>query len=112
MKNNEAIPLKAVLMLVVFIILIPMSPLIISGRWDWLEAWLYAGISIFGFATSRWLASRKHPDLLTERARYLDQPDAVPWDKLLSPLVGLGGALLPVTAGIEALVNNSTVFGA
>jgi len=110
MKNNEAIPLKAVLMLVIFIILIPLSPMIISGRWDWLEAWLYAGISIIGFAVSRWLASRKHADLLKERARYLDQPDAVSWDKLLSPLVGMGGALIPITAGIEALLSTSTVF--
>ncbi len=108
--NSKKIPMKAVLMLVIFIILIPLSPMIISGRWDWLEAWLYAGISIIGFAVSRWLASRKHADLLKERSRYLDQPDAVSWDKLLSPLVGMGGALIPITAGIEALLSTSTDF--
>lgn len=110
MKETETSPLKIVLMLVIFIILIPLSPMIISGRWNWLEAWLFAGISVFGFAASRWLASRKHADLLKERSRYLDQPDAVAWDKLLSPLVGLGGALIPITAGVEALLNGSTVF--
>lgn len=108
--NSEKVPLKALLMLVIFIILIPLSPMIISGRWDWLEAWLYFIVTTVGFAVSRWLASRKHADLLKERSHYLDQPDAVSWDKLLSPLVGLGGALIPITAGVEALLDGSTLF--
>lgn len=109
-NSSNKIPLKAILMLVVFILLIPLSPLIISGRWNWLEAWLYFGITTVGFAVSRWLAISKHADLLKERARFLDQPDAVSWDKLLSPLVGLGGALIPLTAGFDALFNGTTEF--
>ncbi|MHC1782020.1 MAG: hypothetical protein AB9891_04520 [Anaerolineaceae bacterium] len=38
-------------------------------------------------------------DLLLERARFLDVKNAAAWDKILVPLVGLGGALIPVTVG-------------
>jgi protein-S-isoprenylcysteine O-methyltransferase Ste14 len=34
----------------------------------------------------------------------MDHEDTEPWDKLLSPLVGLGGALIPLVAGLEALL--------
>ena len=65
--------------------------MLISWRWDWWEAWAYAIICILGFAISRLLVARRHPDLLAERARFLRHEDAEPWDKLLAPLVGLGG---------------------
>jgi protein-S-isoprenylcysteine O-methyltransferase Ste14 len=86
-----------------FIIVIPFLPLLISRQWDWWEAWLYAIIGILGFAISRVLAARRHPDLLAERARFLQHEDAKPWDKFLSPMVGLGGGLIPLVAGLDAL---------
>jgi len=85
-----------------FIIVIPLLPLIISGQWSWWQAWAYALVSIVGFAISRFLARRRHPDILAERARFLQHPDAKSWDKVLAPLVGLGGGLVPLVAGLEA----------
>jgi protein-S-isoprenylcysteine O-methyltransferase Ste14 len=85
-----------------FIVVIPLLPLIISGHWDWWQAWAYALVAILGFAVSRTLARRRHPDILAERARFLQHPDAKSWDKVLAPLVGLGGGLVPLVAGIEA----------
>jgi protein-S-isoprenylcysteine O-methyltransferase Ste14 len=52
---------------------------------------------------SRALAARKHPDLLAERARFMDHEDTASWDKILAPLVGLGGGLIPLVAGLDAL---------
>jgi len=86
-----------------FIIVVPFLPLLISRQWDWWEAWVYAAVSILGFALSRALAARRHPDLLAERARFLQHEDAKPWDKQLAPLVGLGGGLIPLVAGLDAL---------
>ena len=40
-------------MLLVFIVIVPMLPLLISWQWDWWEAWVYAGINIFWFIISR-----------------------------------------------------------
>jgi protein-S-isoprenylcysteine O-methyltransferase Ste14 len=93
-----------------FLVVIPFLPLLISRDWDWWEAWVYAIIGILGFAISRVLAARRHPDLLAERARFLQHEDAKPWDKLLSPLVGLGGGLIPLVVGLDALFDWSPPF--
>lgn len=111
MKNkNRPIPWRAVALMLIFIILIPFLPLLITQRWDWWEAWAYAGISILGFAISRALAARRNPDLIAERARFLQHENAKSWDRLLAPLLGLGGALLPLTAGLNALFDPSVTF--
>jgi protein-S-isoprenylcysteine O-methyltransferase Ste14 len=73
-------------------------------------AWIYGFIGVFGFVISRWLAARRHPDLLAERARFLDHEDAKSWDKIMSPLVGLGGGLIPLVAGLDALYSWSPPF--
>lgn len=93
------------------VVVFPFLPLLISRRWYWWEAWVYAFIYILGFVISRLLAARRHPDLLAERARFLQHEDAKPWDKRLAPLVGLGGGLIPLVAGLDALLNWSPIFG-
>jgi len=93
-----------------FVVVVPFLPLLISWRWDWWEAWAYAIIGILGFAISRVLAARRHPDLLAERARFLQHENAKPWDKLVAPLVGLGGGLVPLVAGLDALFDWSPTF--
>ena len=101
---------RAVILILFFVLVIPFLPLLISRQWDWWEAWVYAIIGILGFAISRVLAARRNPDLLAERARFLQHKDAKPWDKLLSPLVGLGGGLMPLVAGLDALFSWSLPF--
>jgi protein-S-isoprenylcysteine O-methyltransferase Ste14 len=109
-SSQQAIPPRVVLQMLFFIIIVPFLPLLISWRWSWWEAWLYAAIGILGFAISRALAARRHPDLLAERARFLRHEDAKPWDKILAPLVGLGGGLVPLAAGLEALLGRTPPF--
>lgn len=109
-NQSKTISPRAILLMLFFIVVIPFLPLLISRDWDWWEAWVYAIIGILGFAISRVLAARRHPDLLAERARFLQHEDAKPWDKLLSPLVGLGGGLIPLVAGLDALFDWSPPF--
>lgn len=85
----------------VFIVLVPFIPLLISWNWSWWEAWIYALVGIFGFIISRILVAKRHPDLLAERAKFADHEDAKGWDKVLAPLVGMGGALIPLAAGLD-----------
>lgn len=94
---------RVILQLLLFVVIVPFLPLLISRQWDWWEAWIYAIVCISGFVVSRALAARRHPDLLAERARMLHHEDAKPWDKTLAPLVGLGGVLIPLVAGLDAL---------
>jgi protein-S-isoprenylcysteine O-methyltransferase Ste14 len=93
-----------------FIVLIPFLPLLISWHWDWWEAWVYAIIGILSFAISRVLAARRYPDLIAERARYLQYENAKTWDKLLAPLLGFGGVMVLLIAGLDALFDWSPAF--
>jgi protein-S-isoprenylcysteine O-methyltransferase Ste14 len=99
---SRAFTFRSFIQMLFFIVVIPLLPLIISGQWSWWQAWAFALVSILGFAISRALAARRHPDLLAERARFLQHEDAKSWDKVLAPLVGLGGGLVPIVAGVEA----------
>lgn len=103
--------LRAVILMLIFIVVIPFLPLLITRRWGWWEAWLFAIISVLGFVISRVLAAQRNPDIIAERAKFLDHEDTVSWDRLLSPLVGLGGGLVPLIAGLDALYGWSPGFG-
>lgn len=109
-NQPKAITPRTVVLMLFFVVVIPFLPLLISRQWDWVEAWIYAIIGVLGFAISRVLAARRHPDLLAERARFLQHEDAKAWDKVLSPLVGLGGGLIPLVAGLDALFGWSAPF--
>ena len=109
-NHHKTISPRIVVQILFLVVVIPFLPLLISRQWDWLEAWIYAIIGILSFVISRVLAARRHPDLLAERARFLQHEDAKPWDKLLSPLVGLGGGLIPLVAGLDALFGWSPPF--
>jgi protein-S-isoprenylcysteine O-methyltransferase Ste14 len=110
MNKPQTVTPRLIVQLLLFIVVVPLLPLLISRQWDWWEAWVYALIVIVGFVISRALAARKHPDLLAERARFMDHEDTASWDKVLAPLVGLGGGLIPLVAGLDALFNWSLTF--
>lgn len=101
--NNPKNPLtvRTIVQLLVFIVLVPFLPLLISLKWDWWQAWFYGLIGVLGFVISRLLVNQRHPDLLAERARFMQHEDTKPWDNVLARLVGLGGALIPLTAGLD-----------
>ncbi|MDY6827560.1 MAG: isoprenylcysteine carboxylmethyltransferase family protein [Bacillota bacterium] len=71
---------------------------------------MYAAVSILGFIGSRFLAAKHNPGLLKERARFADHNNAKSWDKLLSPLVSLGGGIIPLIAGLDKLLSWSGPF--
>lgn len=109
--SQRTLTVKSVVLMLLFIVVIPFLPLMISWRWDWWAAWLYAIISILGFVLSRLLAAKRNPDLIKERARFLQHEDAASWDKWLSPLVGLGSGMIPMVVGLDARFGWSPVFG-
>lgn len=111
MNNRQKIlSPRVILQMLVFVVVIPGLPLLISQRWGWWEAWAYVIICVLGFAVSRWLAARRHPDLLAERARSMQLEGAKTWDKVLAPLVGLGGAFVPLMAGVDVRFGWSPTF--
>lgn len=101
---------KVVIQVLLFVVVIGHLPLLISGRWSWWEAWVFAGLYLGSFLVSRLLVARRHPDLLAERARFSDHEDAEPWDRLLAPLVALGGGLVPLLAGMQVRYGTPSGF--
>jgi protein-S-isoprenylcysteine O-methyltransferase Ste14 len=111
MKNQQKLlSASLILQLLFLIVLMPFLPLLISWHWDWWEAWAYGILSILGFVVSRVLAARRHPDLITERARILQHEDTKSWDKTLAPLMGVGGGLVLLVAGLDARLGWSPDF--
>ncbi len=109
-SQQRIITPRVVLQMLFFIVVIPFLPLLISWRWDWWEAWVYAITGILGFAISRVLAARRHPDLIAERARTMQHEDAKPWDRRLAPWLGIGGGLVLLVAGLDRLFGWSPAF--
>lgn len=111
MENQKRkISLRMIIQLIAYLIIFPMFPLLLSGRWDWWEAWFYAFACLLSFIISRFLVAKKYPDLLAERGKFLKHENAQPWDRILAPLVGLGGNLVPVTVGLEAYYGRQFIF--
>jgi protein-S-isoprenylcysteine O-methyltransferase Ste14 len=102
---------KFMFLFLLIVVVVPFLPLLISWRWSWWEAWVFAIINISSFAISRALAARRHPDLLVERSRFLQTTEAKPWDRLLSPMVGAGSGLIPLVAGLDELFGWSPDLG-
>ena len=101
-NQHKAISPRIVLQMVFVVVIMPFLPLLLSWHWDWREAWVYAIVSILGFAISRMLAAQRHPDLITERIRFAHHENDKPWDRLLAPLVVLDLILIPLVAGLDA----------
>lgn len=92
---------RLLIRLAIVLLMVPLTPMIISGAWSWWEAWAYAIINILGFVISRALAARRHPDIIAERARSMEMQDAKPWDKILSPALAFGALIILIVAGAD-----------
>jgi protein-S-isoprenylcysteine O-methyltransferase Ste14 len=101
---------RIVVMLLLVLVVIPLLPILISGRWDWWQAWIMAAVFLLSFIVSRILAARRTPDILKERANYGQHENTQPWDKWLSPLVAFGSVFVFLVAGLDARYHWSAGF--
>ena len=109
-EQNKPVIWRAIVQMVIVVVIAPFIPMIISGQWDWWQAWAYAVTSGLVFILSRLIVARKNPDLIAERARFMDAKDTKPWDKVLAPLLGLGSILILVVAGLDRTYGRSSAF--
>jgi protein-S-isoprenylcysteine O-methyltransferase Ste14 len=101
---------RVVIQLIIVVVLAPLLPLIISGEWNWWQGWAYAAMNTFSFVISRLLLARVHPDLIRERARFMEAQDTKPWDKVIAPLLALGTIFGAAVAGVDRLYGWSSAF--
>ena len=106
MRNSIRVAILLLLVLVVF----PMLPMIISGRWNWWEAWVMVALYILSFVISRMIAVRKTPDILRERANFGAHENTQPWDKWLSMVVAFGSVFILLVVGLDARFRWSAGF--
>lgn len=100
-QRNKPALWRAAAQIALVVFAAPFIPLIISAQWDWWQAWAYALASVLAFIISRLLVAQRHPDLISERARFMDAKNAKAWDKFLAPALGVGSILILVAAGLE-----------
>ena len=75
---------------------------LLSGRVDWWEAWLMAGLFVAVLFESRLIRVKRDPDLARERATWKRQPGVMAADKVLLLLAGsLGPFALMIVAGLD-----------
>jgi protein-S-isoprenylcysteine O-methyltransferase Ste14 len=67
-------------------------------------------VSTIGFVASRLLAARRNPGLIDERARSMELQGAKSWDRILAPLVALGGIFIAFVAGLDKRLEWSMPF--
>ena len=73
-----------------------------AGTLRWTVGWIFVLLYAFMAVGSRYLVAQRHPDLLQERGRAGTAPNAQKWDRVLAPLVSLGGSIaLLVVAGLD-----------
>ena len=110
MANSRWLTPGVLLLLFLFVVVMPMLPLFVSGYWGWVEAWIYAGVYILGFVVSRVLVARRFPDLLAERAQSMHMKDAKSWDRKLAPMLNLVAAVMLAVIGLDVRLNGLHPF--
>lgn len=111
MENKKKVnSVRIVVMLLIVLVVFPLLPILISGKWNWWEAWVMAGLFALSFIVSRAIAAKKTPDILKERADYNQQDNTQAWDKWLSPVVAFGSVFTLLVAGLDALYQWSSGF--
>ncbi len=84
------------------LLLYPLVLFLAAGTLDWVMGWVFVIVMFATTLVSRYLAWRKNPDLLSERARSLEMQGAKAWDKKIVPLIGIVGPMaLLVVAGLN-----------
>lgn len=111
MDNSKAtVSFHTIFFLLLFIVVVPFLPLLIAQRWNWGEAWIYALLSIVAFIGSRVWASKRHPDIIAERAHFLQHDNAKDWDRRITILLGVAGTGAMILAGLDQLFAWSPSF--
>ncbi|NLX49139.1 MAG: isoprenylcysteine carboxylmethyltransferase family protein [Methanospirillum sp.] len=104
------IPARALLGTLLVVVPACLLPVVVAGSWEWWEGWAFAALLFGNFVVSRALLVHWNPGLAGERGRSFAAPNAEPWDRVLAPILALGGTLIGVTAGLEIRFGASPGF--
>ncbi len=81
---------------------IPLILLVCGGDFSWRQALIYAVLIFLSGIGGRFLAEKRHPGILVERATSERTLNAKPWDKVLSPLMAISLTFpIVIVAGLD-----------
>jgi len=72
---------------------IPLILLVCGGDFSWWQAWVFSVLIFLAGIGGRFLAEKRHPGILVERASMERAQNAKPWDKILAPLMAISLSL-------------------
>ncbi|MFX1570137.1 MAG: methyltransferase family protein [Promethearchaeota archaeon] len=97
--NREGI--KGILLWYSLIIISFLALLFISGKWNWLNAWIYLGISVISQTANVLLSIKKNPGMLNERGKIVKEGTKT-FDKvfvtLTMPIILISMAIIALDA--------------
>ena len=109
-KPKKTVTLQVIILTFIFVVVIPFLPLLISNHWNWWEGWAYGLSAVISFVISRYIAAKHTPDILAERAKFMQHENAQPWDRKILSLTSLIGIVSVVVVGLDRLFSWTTVF--
>jgi len=81
---------------------IPLILLVCGGYFSWWQAWVFSVLIFLAGIGERFLAEKRHPGILVERASMEKAQNAKPWDKILAPLMAISLLFfLVIVAGLD-----------
>jgi len=81
---------------------IPLILLVCGGDFSWWQAWVFSVLIFLAGIGGRFLAEKRHPGILVERASMEKAQNAKPWDKILAPLMAISLSFpLVIVAGLD-----------
>ena len=99
---NQAPSLRLWFVLIFTYLFIPLILLLCGGDFSWWQAWVYSVLIFLSGIGGRFLAEKRHPGILVERAISEKTMNAKPWDKVLSPLMAISLTFpLVIVAGLD-----------
>jgi len=110
---NKAPSPRLWLALILTYLFIPLILLVCGGDFGWWQAWVFSVLIFLAGIGGRFLAEKRHPGLLAERASMEKAQNAKPWDKVLAPLMAVSFSFpLVVVAGLDHRNGWTPVFSA
>lgn len=97
----SGITVQAIVRFAFGLLLLSSVPFLAAGTLNWPMAWAYTLVNLAAIVGSRLVVLRLHPDLILERAHYLQGEGVKGWDRFLSPVMAMAGPLaMAVVAGV------------
>ncbi|UFS63348.1 isoprenylcysteine carboxylmethyltransferase family protein [Sulfurimonas sp. HSL-3221] len=99
---NQAPGPRLWLNVILLYLIIPLVLLLCGGDFGWWQGWVYSVLLFLAGVGGRFLAEKRHPGILAERASLEKAQSAKPWDKILAPLMAVSLSFpLVIVAGLD-----------